>query len=63
MARAIRDGWREYFVGRSAIQLILGNMAFPDRLHRKLADTGAELQKSDTPETGRRPNNLDGPID
>lgn len=60
--RAVREGKREYFVGRSVIQLVLGNMAFPAWLDRKLADAGAEMQKSDTPDTGGRPNNLETPV-
>lgn len=60
--RAIDEGKREYFVGRSAIQLILGNMVLPSWMDRKLADSGAEMQKSDEEEHGDRPNNLNEPV-
>ncbi|MGR3512000.1 MAG: SDR family oxidoreductase [Paracoccaceae bacterium] len=60
--RAIDEGKREYFVGRSAIQLILGNMVFPSWMDRKLADSGAEMQKSSEDDPGDRPNNLHAPV-
>jgi hypothetical protein len=61
--RAVEEGRREYFVGRSAIQLILGNMVFPSWMDRKLADSGAEMQKSGEDEPGGRPNNLHEPVE
>jgi len=60
--RAIKTGRREYFVGSSVLQLVFGNMLLPDWLDRKLADSGAEMQKSDEPEPGGRPNNLQEPV-
>lgn len=61
--RAISEGGREYFVGGSVLQLVFGNMAFPAWLDRKLADAGAEMQKSDEDEPGGRVNNLDSPME
>ncbi|MEO1362588.1 MAG: SDR family oxidoreductase [Pseudomonadota bacterium] len=60
--RAVREGRREYFVGGSVLQLVFGNMVLPDWLDHKLADSGAEMQKSDSDEPGDRPNNLAGPV-
>ncbi|APX10549.1 SDR family oxidoreductase [Tateyamaria omphalii] len=60
--RAVREGRREYFVGSSVLQLVFGNMVLPDWLDHKLADSGAEMQKSDSDEPGGRPNNIEGPV-
>ncbi|MDG4650503.1 SDR family oxidoreductase [Roseibacterium sp. SDUM158017] len=60
--KAVRDGTREILVGRSVLQLVLGNMVLPGWLDRKLARAGAELQKSGHPEPGGRPDNIDGPV-
>lgn len=60
--RAVREGKREYFVGASVLQLVFGNMVLPNWLDRKLADSGAEMQKSDTDEPGGRDNNLSEPV-
>jgi short-subunit dehydrogenase len=61
--RAIREGRREYLVGKSVLQLVFGTMVFPDWLDHKMADSGAETQKSQTPEPGNRDDNLDDPLD
>ncbi|MEL6802027.1 MAG: SDR family oxidoreductase [Pseudomonadota bacterium] len=60
--QAVKDGRREYLVGSSVLQLVFGNMVVPAWLDRKLADSGAEMQKSQTDEPGDRPHNLDGPV-
>lgn len=60
--RAVREGRREYFVGSSVLQLVFGNMALPNWLDHKLADAGAEQQKSEDNEPGGRPNNLSEPV-
>ena len=60
--RAIGEGKREYFVGASVLQLVFGNMVLPNWLDRKLADSGAEMQKSDINEPGGRENNLTEPV-
>ncbi|WP_223423090.1 SDR family oxidoreductase [Tateyamaria pelophila] len=60
--RAVKEGRREYFVGRSVLKLVFGNMLLPGWLDRKLADSGAEMQKSDEDEPGNRPNNLSSPV-
>ncbi|MFP7673967.1 SDR family oxidoreductase [Marivita sp. S0852] len=60
--RAVKEGRREYFVGSSVLQLVFGNMVLPAWLDSKLADSGAEMQKSDEDEPGGRPNNLSSPV-
>lgn len=60
--RAISEGAREYFVGKSVLELVFGNMVLPSWLDRKLADSGAEMQKSDDDDPGGRPNNLSSPV-
>jgi len=45
--RAIKDRPRELFVGQSVLKLVLGDMVLPGWLDEKLADAGAEMQKSD----------------
>ncbi|MGR3496899.1 SDR family oxidoreductase [Citreimonas sp.] len=59
--RAVRDGTREIFVGRSVLKLTFGHLIAPGWLDRKLSDAGAEMQKSREDETGDRPDNLDTP--
>lgn len=60
--RAIREGRREYFVGNSVLKLVFGNMVLPSWLDKKMADSGAEMQKSEADEPGERPNNLEDPV-
>lgn len=60
--RAIREGKREYFVGKSVLQLVFANMVLPNWLDSKLADSGAEMQKSQTDEPGGRDDNLHNPV-
>lgn len=59
--RAIASGERELFVGGPVLKLVFAQMVLPGWLDRKLAKDGAEMQKSDRPEPGGRPDNLDGP--
>ncbi len=59
--RAIDTDAREILVGKSVLQLVLGNFVAPDKLDRKLAEDGAEMQKSGTDEPGGRPDNLMAP--
>lgn len=61
--RAIDKDARELFVGSSVLKLVFGNFVLPDWLDRKLSRDGAEMQKSDRPEPGDRPNNLYTPVD
>jgi len=61
--RALKKGRREYLVGQSVLKLMFGNMVLPDWLDHKLADDGAEMQKSDTREPRNRPDNLDTPVE
>lgn len=61
--RAIEDGPRELFVGGSVLKLVFGHLLAPGWLDRKLADDGAEMQKSDREEPGSRPDNLDAPVE
>ena len=59
--KAIDDNAREVLVGRSVLQLLFGNMLFPDLLDGMLADDGIEAQKSEQKDWGRA-DNLDGPV-
>jgi len=61
--RAVKEGKREYFVGKSVIQLVLGNMVLPNWMDGKLADAGARQQKSDMAEPGGRQDNLNSPVE
>jgi len=61
--RAVKEGKREYFVGKSVIQLVFGNMVLPNWLDSKLAEAGAKMQKSDQSEPGGRADNLENPIE
>ena len=60
--KAIDEDSREVLVGRSVLQLVFGNMLFPDLLDRQLAEMGVEAQKSEQRDYGRD-DNLDGPVD
>ena len=59
--KAIDEGAREILVGRSVVQLVIGNMLFPDMLDHRLAREGVEMQSSDHKDYGR-PDNIDGPL-
>lgn len=61
--RVIESGEREVLVGKSVLQLVLGQLVVPDWLDRKMAGAGADMQKSDQDEPGGRPNNLFDPVD
>ncbi len=56
--KAIDENLREVFVGKSVLKLILGDMILPAFIDRKLSREGVEMQKSDQPDTGDRPDNL-----
>lgn len=62
VVRAVRDGPRELLVGQSVLKLVLGHLVAPDWLDRKMAEAGADLQKSGRDEPGDRPDNLDAPV-
>jgi NAD(P)-dependent dehydrogenase (short-subunit alcohol dehydrogenase family) len=59
--RVVDSGEREVFVGKSVIQLFLGETFGADFLDHKLAEDGVKAQRSEEPEPGGRPDNLDGP--
>lgn len=59
--RVIDSGEREVFVGKSVLQLFLGESIAAGLLDRKLASDGVEAQQSAEPEPGGRPDNLEGP--
>ena len=59
---AIDNDRREVIVGRSVLKLIFGDMVLPAFIDRKLAREGVEMQKSDRPDPGGRPDNLDAPV-
>lgn len=60
---AIDKNLREVFVGQSVLKLIFGDMVLPAFIDRKLGREGRDMQKSDRPEPGGRPDNLEGPVD
>jgi NAD(P)-dependent dehydrogenase (short-subunit alcohol dehydrogenase family) len=60
--KALDTGAREILVGQSVLQLVFGNMVLPNWLDQKLADDGVEMQKSEKPEPGNRPDNIDEPV-
>jgi NAD(P)-dependent dehydrogenase (short-subunit alcohol dehydrogenase family) len=60
--RAVRDAPRELWVGRSAIQAIVGQLLFPPLLDRLLARVGYDQQISQVPEPAGRPDNLYQPV-
>jgi short-subunit dehydrogenase len=56
--RAVRTGAREYWVGGSAIEAIVGQMVAPALMDRKVAGSAWGPQISDIPEDPGRPDNL-----
>ena len=60
--RAVHAAPRELWVGKSAIQSIVGQMVFPPLLDRVVAKAGFKQQISDTPDPAGRPNNLYSPV-
>ncbi|MBP2301017.1 SDR family oxidoreductase [Azospirillum picis] len=54
---------REYWLGGTAIQAILGNSLAPGLVDRYLADTAVEGQETGEPETPGRPDNLYHPVE
>lgn len=60
--RAAHSGSRELFVGKSVIQLVLGNMVLPNWLDRRLAEDGPAAQQAEQSESGARADNLSNPI-
>ena len=54
--------WREYWLGRSTILLILGNFVLPGALDHYLARTAIKGQQTKTPALPGRPDNLEHPI-
>lgn len=61
--KAIDENLREVFVGASVLKLVVGDMILPAFIDRKLAKEGIEMQKSDRPDPGDRPDNLFDPVD
>jgi NAD(P)-dependent dehydrogenase (short-subunit alcohol dehydrogenase family) len=49
---------REYWVGSSTVEAIVGQMFIPGLLDRYLGDTGYKAQQTGTRDTPERPNNL-----
>jgi NAD(P)-dependent dehydrogenase (short-subunit alcohol dehydrogenase family) len=58
--KAIDEDSREVLVGRSVLQLVFGNMLFPELLDRFLAKNGLEMQQSEAPDNLPR-DNIDAP--
>jgi short-subunit dehydrogenase len=61
IVRAADEGVRELFVGRSTLQVLLGNMAAPGLLDRMLAASAYDAQQTGEDEPGGRPDNLFAP--
>jgi short-subunit dehydrogenase len=59
---AADHGGRERWVGRAAIQTILGGMLFPRLLDRYLARTGFDAQQADEPRDPADRDNFDRPL-
>lgn len=53
---------REYWVGSSTVEAIVGQMFIPGLLDRYLGDTGYKAQQRDEPDSPDRPNNLWHPV-
>ncbi len=49
---------REYWVGSSTVEAIVGQVFIPGLLDRYLGHTGYEAQQIDVPDNSDRPNNL-----
>ena len=60
--KAVETGAREYWVGGSAVQSIVGQMVSPNLLDAYLADAAWGPQLSDIPEDPDRPDNLVEPV-
>jgi hypothetical protein len=56
--RAVRTGAREYWVGGSAIEAIVGQLVSPTVMDRHVADACWDPQISAAPEDPGRPDNL-----
>lgn len=61
--KAVREGPRELLVGKSVIQLVLGNLVLPAVMDNILASAGAEQQQSGRIEPGGRPDNIREPVE
>ena len=62
IVQAIDTGAREIIVGRSALQLMFGQMVVPNYLDHKLADAGWDGQHSEEPDPGKTKGNLMEPV-
>jgi NAD(P)-dependent dehydrogenase (short-subunit alcohol dehydrogenase family) len=60
--RAVQHGPREYWVGKSAIEAIVGQLLFPPLLDRLVSKSGYRQQISHEPEPAGRPDNLYQPV-
>ena len=60
--RAVQRGPRELWVGRSAIESIVGTMVYPPLLDRIVAKSGFNQQITDTRDPPDRPDNLYEPV-
>ena len=60
--RAVQTGPRELWVGKSAIESIVGQMIYPPLLDRIVAKSGFKQQITDVPDPASRPDNLYEPV-
>jgi hypothetical protein len=62
IVRAADEGQRELFVGKSTLQVLLGNMVAPGFMDRILAASAYDAQQTEEEEPGDRPDNLMTPV-
>jgi short-subunit dehydrogenase len=60
--RAIRGGWREYWLGGDTLLTIIGNTVLPGVLDRFLAKTAVQGQLTSRVVSTKRPDNLAAPV-
>lgn len=60
--RAAAGRWREYWLGRTTAETVLGNAIWPGFLDRFLARRAVDGQQTDTPLAPDRVDNLDAPV-
>jgi len=62
VVRAAREGCTEYWLGKTTVMVILGNMLCPSGIARYLARTGFSGQQTEKPVSASRPDNLMHPV-
>jgi hypothetical protein len=62
IVRAAREGRAEYWISRTVLELIVGNMLMPRAIARYLARTAFAGQQTQEPISPERPDNLYEPV-